>query len=177
MAVRRKHVRSLVDQLLEQHGISGPPVPVETIVEALGLEVRRAPAEGDLSGFLYRDRQEKTAAIGVNSTHPTSRQRFTLGHELGHYLLHDRDGIHVDRRFNIKLRNAKSSQGTDDEEKEANLFAAELLMPERMLKAELAVIEQLDLEDEASLVRLAEKYAVSVQALSFRVANLGLVMI
>ena len=37
------------------------------------------------------------------------------------------------------------------------------------------MIEQLDLEDEASLVRLAEQYAVSVQALSFRVANLGLV--
>ena len=33
---------------------------------------------------------------------------------------------HVDRRFEIRLRNVKSSEGADDEEKEANLFAAEL---------------------------------------------------
>jgi IrrE N-terminal-like domain len=57
--------------------------------------------------------------------------------------------------------------------KEANLFAAELLMPERILKADLAMIEQLDVEDEAFLGRLAGKYEVSVQALSFRVANLA----
>ena len=133
MAVRRKQIRSLVDQLLQQHSIVGPPVPVEKIATALGLELRRAPAEEDLSGFLYRDRQKKTATIGVNSTHHPNRQRFTVGHELGHYLLHDRDGIHVDRRFEIKLRNAKSSEGTDDEEKEANLFAAELLMPHEFL--------------------------------------------
>jgi Zn-dependent peptidase ImmA (M78 family) len=177
MAVRRKHIRDLVDRLLEQHGIISPPVPVEKIAEAFGLELRRAPAEEDLSGFLYRDRHKKTAAVGVNSTHHANRQRFTIGHELGHYLLHDLEGIHVDRRFEVKLRNGKSGEETDDQEKEANLFAAELLMPERILKADLAMIEQLDLEDEASLVRLSERYAVSVQALSFRVANLGLVTI
>jgi Zn-dependent peptidase ImmA (M78 family) len=177
MAVRRKHIRDLVERLLDQHGIVGPPVPVEKIAGALGLELRRAPAEDDLSGFLYRDRHKKTAAVGVNSTHHANRQRFTIGHELGHYLLHDLEGIHVDRRFEVKLRNGKLGEATDDQEKEANLFAAELLMPERILKADLAMIEQLDLEDEASLGRLAGKYEVSVQALNFRVANLGLVTI
>lgn len=177
MAVRRKHIRDLVNRLLEQHRVVGPPVPVEKIVDTLGLELRRAPAEDDLSGFLYRDRHKNTAAIGVNSTHQANRQRFTIGHELGHFLLHDHEGIHVDRRFEVKLRINRSSEESDDQENEANLFAAELLMPESILKADLAKIEQLDLEDEASLVRLAGKYAVSVQALSFRVANLGLVTI
>ena len=173
MAVRRKHIRSLVDQLLQTHNVTAPPVPVEKIVEALGLEVRRAPAEDDLSGFLYRDRQKKTATIGVNSTHHTNRQRFTLGHELGHYLLHDYDGIHVDRRFQIKLRNAKSSEGTDDEEKEANLFAAELLMPKQMVEAAINSVEGLDLEDQQDLNDLATQFNVSVQAIAFRLAYLG----
>lgn len=68
-----------------------------------------------------------------------------MGHELGHYLLHDRDGIHVDRRFAIKLRNPKSSEGTDDEEKEANLFAAELLMPKQMVQNTISTVDGLDL--------------------------------
>jgi Zn-dependent peptidase ImmA (M78 family) len=177
MAVRRKHIRSLVDQLLQQHGITAPPVPVEKIVEALGLEVKRAPTEDDLSGFLYRDRQKKIATIGVNSTHHANRQRFTIGHELGHYLLHDQEGIHVDRRFEIKLRNAKSSEGTDDEEKEANLFSAELLMPNSFLDSDIAKVVPVDLEDEESLTRLAVMYGVSTQALIFRLAYLGHVQI
>jgi len=44
----------------------------------------------------------------------------------------------VDRRFEINLRNGKSSHGTDDEEKDVNLFPAELLMREGMLKADTA---------------------------------------
>ncbi len=150
---------------------------MEKIADALGLKLRRAPAEVDLSGFLYRDRKQKRATIGVNSTHHPNRQRFTVGHELGHYLLHDRDGIHVDRRFEIKLRNAKSSEGTDDEEKEANLFAAELLMPQAFLLKDITELGQVDLENEESLRQLAEQYRVSTQALSFRLGYLGFVRI
>ena len=113
----------------------------------------------------------------MNSTHHENRQRFTIGHELEHFFLHDRDCIHVDRRFEIKLRNAKSSEGTEDEEKEANLFASELLLPKRLLDADITKVQQLDLEDEPALVRLAEQYAASVPALSFRLAYLGLVKI
>ena len=42
-AARKKHIRGLVDRLLEQHGAGAPPLPVEKIVEAFGLEIRRAP--------------------------------------------------------------------------------------------------------------------------------------
>jgi Zn-dependent peptidase ImmA (M78 family) len=115
-------------------------------------------------------------SVSIRHITPTSNDS-PIGHELGHYLLHDHDGIHVDRRFELTLRNARVIARTDDDEKEANLFAAELLMPQGLLKADLATMEQLDLEDEASMVRLAEQYAVSVQALNFRVANLGLVTI
>ncbi|MBM4001765.1 MAG: ImmA/IrrE family metallo-endopeptidase [Planctomycetes bacterium] len=104
-------------------------------------------------------------------------QRFTIGHELGHYLLHDQEGIHIDRRFEIKLRNAKSSEGIDDEEKEANLFSAELLLPNSFLDSDIAKVVPVDLEDEESLTRLAAMYGVSTQALIFRLAHLGHVQI
>jgi Zn-dependent peptidase ImmA (M78 family) len=173
MAVRRKHIRTVTERLLQAHGAKERPVPVERIVNALGLIVRRSPAEDDLSGFLYRDRESNNATIGINSTHQSNRQRFTLAHELGHFLLHDQDAIHVDRRFEIRLRNAKSSEGTDNEEKEANLFAAELLMPKGLIETDIAKVEQVDLEDEESLTRMAAEYGVSTQALIFRLAYLG----
>jgi Zn-dependent peptidase ImmA (M78 family) len=171
--VRRKHIRGLVNELLARFGMSQAPVPVETIARSLGIAVQRTAAEDDLSGFVYRDRTEKTAVIGVNANHPRNRQNFTVAHELGHYLLHDCEGIHVDRRFHVMLRNPKSSEGTSIEEKEANLFAAELLMPVPFLEQDLAEIDAVDLEDETVIAKLARRYGVSTQAMVFRLGYLG----
>jgi Zn-dependent peptidase ImmA (M78 family) len=125
-----------------------------------------------LSGFLYRDAEQKI--IGVNTQHAKVRQNFTVAHELAHLLLHDEERLHVDRDFStVRMRNDVSSQGIDDAEKEANLFAAELLMPEIFLRQDLAEHKALDLYDDNLIPDLAGKYGVSVQALMFRLQYLG----
>ncbi len=171
--VRRKHVRRLALRLLSEHAIDSAPVPVADIADDLGVAVQFAPAQDDLSGFLLRDHGAKRSVIGVNSGHSESRQKFTIAHELGHFLLHDYEDIHVDRGFSVKLRSGKSSEGTDDEEKEANLFAAELLMPKHFIESDLDEIEDLDLVDEDVIAELASKYGVSTQAMTFRLSYLG----
>jgi len=171
--VRRKHIRALVQRLLAEHHVRAAPVEVADIAKALGVEVQETPAEDDLSGFLYRDRKRDSAIIGVNADHHPNRRNFTTAHELGHYLLHDFDDVHVDRDFRVWLRNDASSQGTDIEEKEANLFAAELLMPQHFLARDVEEIGTIDLMDEAVLQELASKYGVSTQAMTFRLAYLG----
>lgn len=171
--VRRKHIRALVERLLTEHGVRSGAVPVIEIANAMGAKVKFEPAEDDLSGFLYRDRSRKTAVIGVNADHHPNRQHFTAAHELGHFLLHDFDDVHVDRKFKVWLRSEASSQGTDIEEKEANLFAAELLMPARFLSKEIEQIGSVDVLDDTSIRDLAEKYDVSLQAMTFRLAYLG----
>lgn len=171
--VRRKHIRTLVQRLLAEHHVRSAPVAVADIAKALGVEVQETPAEDDLSGFLYRDRKRKSVIIGVNADHSPNRRNFTAAHELGHYLLHDFDDVHVDREFKVWLRNDISSQGTDIEEKEANLFAAELLMPLHFLKHDVEEIGTIDLMNEDVLQELARKYGVSTQAMTFRLAYLG----
>lgn len=171
--VRRKHIRALVEQLLREHHIRSAPVPVEQVAKALGAEVRFEPAEDDLSGFLYRDRKLKRAVIGVNADHHRNRQHFTAAHELGHFLLHDFKDIHVDRQFKVWLRSEASSQGTNIEEKEANLFAAEFLMPAQFLERDIEKIGVFDLLDERIIARLADEYGVSAQAMTFRLSYLG----
>jgi Zn-dependent peptidase ImmA (M78 family) len=171
--VRRRHIRLLVNRLLNDHQIRFAPVPVAVLAKALGAEVQYQPAEDDLSGFLYCDRQRKTAIIGVNSGHHPNRQNFTAAHELGHFLLHDFDTVHVDRQFKVWLRSETSSQGTDPEEKEANLFAAELLMPAKFLEKDIEEVGTFDLFNEAIIQDLAARYGVSPQAMTFRLAYLG----
>jgi len=65
-----------------------------------------------------------------------------------------------------------SGKGIDVEEKEANLFAAELLMPASFIEQDLANLETLDLLDDEGLKILADKYKVSTTALTFRLAYL-----
>jgi Zn-dependent peptidase ImmA (M78 family) len=173
--VRRRHIRALAERLLSEHHVRSAPVPVAEIAQSLGADVHFEPADDDLSGFLYRDRKRKRAVIGVNADHHPNRRNFTAAHELGHFLLHDFDDVHVDRQFKVWLRSEASSQGTDLEEKEANLFAAEFLMPATFLERDVQRIGAFDMLDEEVIARLAEEYGVSAQAMTFRLTYLGYV--
>jgi Zn-dependent peptidase ImmA (M78 family) len=161
----------VVETLLAENNITEAPVMVSQIAKAKGARIFVQSLEGDLSGFLYRDKAQ--AVIGVNTRHSPARQNFTISHELGHLLLHDQEQLHIDHEFRVRLRNDVSSQGTDEAEQEANFFAASLLMPREFLKKDLATEEYVDLLDDNFLHGLARKYGVSTQALVNRLKNLG----
>jgi|SRR5271165_1167237 len=171
MAMRRRKIEAMVQALLTENGITEARVPVSKIAKAKGARIFVDSLEGDLSGFLYRDKAQ--AVIGVNTRHAPVRQNFTIGHELGHLLLHDQEQLHVDHEFRVRLRDDVSSQGTDEAEREANFFAASLLMPKDFLEADLAKEDYVDLLDDQLLHTLARKYGVSTQALVNRLKNLG----
>lgn len=177
MAVRRRLIRKLASDLLARNGVVGPAVPVKRLVRSLGAELREEAAERDLSGFLLRDVDANKATIGVNAAHVEVRRRFTIAHEIGHLLLHEGERVHVDRTdriYTLKLRNDQSALGTNVEEQEANLFAAELLMPVTFIENDLREAGgTLDVEDEDVMRELARRYKVSLQSLTFRLAYLG----
>jgi Zn-dependent peptidase ImmA (M78 family) len=175
MAIRRKQIRQLVDTLLAQHSITNGAVPVDVIARNLGIEIRLDKVDDGLSGFIVRDKESRKAIIGANKSHHPHRRRFTIAHELGHFLLHEGHIVHLDENrgaFRINLRNSESASGEDNDEKEANLFAAELLMPAAFLQEDLLGKDLDLLEDSDFLSNLAKKYKVSVQALTFRLAYL-----
>jgi len=172
VAVRRKKIEGLVQELLERHNVKHAPVPIEKFAKTLGARIYYQSLEDNISGFLYRDKDQNV--IGVNTHHARVRQNFTTAHELGHLMLHDQEQLHVDHDFRVvRLRDSASSQGADEAEREANLFAATLLMPETFLNADLAGLEFFDLLDDSVLLDLARKYGVSTQALVNRLKNLG----
>jgi Zn-dependent peptidase ImmA (M78 family) len=99
------------------------PVPVHRIAEdLLGLHVATADLK-ELSGALYPAERE----IRVNVSEPETRRRFTLAHELGHWVCHCLGG----RDEPVFCRHQDMDSWVDRAlEREANVFAAELVMPE-----------------------------------------------
>jgi len=171
-------MRNLVERLLAAAKVKTPPVPVDDLIRAQGVEITRKKFDDETSGLVYVDPKTGLAVIGLNVSHSKTRQRFTLAHELGHFLLHNRGagGLHVDEGdFFVRFRDRHSADGFDKEEREANAFAAELLMPSCFLERDIKKLtDGLSLSDDADVRRLANRYGVSLQALSIRLAKIGL---
>ena len=159
-----------VKSLLERNLVAAPPVNVEAVAARIGVHLRKTPTEDDVSGFLLK--QGPISVIGVNALHHPNRQRFTIAHEIGHFMLDHFDEVHVDKAV-IKLRNEASRKGILKEEVEANRFAAELLMPREFLEKELSRGSLSDLLDDHGMQQLAKRFQVSVQAMSNRLTSLG----
>lgn len=137
-----------------------PPVDVQVVARELGVAVFARPFPNALSALILR--HGKNAFIGVNSHQAPVRQRFSVAHELGHFVLHHADHHFIDYAGGLE----GEVPGYDwEHERAANQFAAELLMPEAMVRKDART---------TSLARLARRYDVSQEALGFRLANLGL---
>lgn len=165
------NIQQKASELLRSGKVRRPPVPVERIAGSLGIAVHYSPSKDDVSGALVR--KGKHVLIGVNSFHHVNRQRFTIAHELGHFLLHKGVQFHVDEDFRVNWRTEESSQATNWEEIQANRFAAELLMPVEFLERDLVAHSEID---EYVIRDLATKYKVSPQSMQIRLTNLGYVI-
>lgn len=177
MVTRQQRIQKLADALIDKNKITAPPIPIKKIIRAHGLQLAiSAIPNSDISGFLLREKSR--IIIGINAKDVPVRQRFTMAHELGHYLLHPNqpDELHVDRGgWSIQFRNSKSSLGTDNLESEANTFAAELLMPRIFLAKDLEKYGgQIDLFNDTLIRVMAQKYDVSRDAMRIRLGYLGM---
>lgn len=120
--------------ILNTFGVDSPPVPLAAIVAAHGLNIFYAdfstiPDGNKIAGFIDFDNHR----IVVNKDDPPNRQRFTVAHELGHYILH-KDYIKDQEKYKVLLRRPLKDREYTPEEKEANCFAAYLLVPSDLLK-------------------------------------------
>jgi len=154
----------LADSVRRQVGLNDDDLPAEPdgfaawIEEYLGIDVCIAPLPSGLDGLALSSGQFRLALIssGVAAT----RQRFTLGHEICHLLSGDVQDLMVDE--DVFGRHAA-------EERRANAFAAAFLMPAQAIRA---ATENQTL-DEALIVSLLGRFRVSLDALAFRMHNVG----
>lgn len=158
-----------VEQLLAEAGVDTAPVPVQQVAEHLGINIEFVDLGEDCSAVLVRN--GNSTAIGVNKNHYPNRQRFSIAHEIAHFVLH-KGNTYVDKGYRVNFRDLESGSGTKMEEMEANAFAAALLMPATWVKDAFKQ-QPFDLtEDDNSLEMLAKKFKVSTQAMTYRLINL-----
>ena len=145
------------------------PVPVEKLPAQLGIGLKKAWLDEGISGMLER-KSDGRFHITINALDPPTRQRFTLAHELGHYMLHQRlvgDGVDDDKAYRSTHRGKyHNTLIGPQEETEANKFAANLLMPKDLIVAEWS-------KDGATLQSMAVLFQVSEQAMSIRLGLQG----
>jgi Zn-dependent peptidase ImmA (M78 family) len=141
----------------------GCEVNVEAIASKLKIKVVRDQLSDNISGVFIK--KDSNLVLGVNSNHSITRQRFTIAHEIGHYLLHSNETLHLDKDKNdseIFFRSDVSSLN----EVEANHFAAELLMPQELVQRCID-------HDITSIFQLSNLFNVSEDAIKYRLINLG----
>jgi Zn-dependent peptidase ImmA (M78 family)/lambda repressor-like predicted transcriptional regulator len=156
----------LADRLRSQLGLGIADLAPEVATLAASIEskfsidVAIEPLPDGLDGLAVAHRP--FGLIMVSSSIPATRQRYTMAHELGHLMAGDGHKI-IDE--NVLL-------GKSPEESRANSFAAAFLMPAGALRAafegQSAVGEQL-------MADLLGRYRVSLDALAFRLHNVGLI--
>lgn len=173
---RFKQIEEIAERILRQTQSLTVPVPVYRVADELLLRVIGHDFGPEISGILIKNGGVTT--IGYNSENSPKRRRFTVAHEIGHYALeHQREGMFIDnadQHFSIMFRDVKSSTGESLQEREANAFAAAMLMPKSLLIDQISKAN-FDLSDEDDIVQqLATLFEVSTQAMTYRLANIGI---
>ncbi|MBS1706752.1 MAG: ImmA/IrrE family metallo-endopeptidase [Armatimonadetes bacterium] len=139
--------------LLEEYCIEEPPVDVFALAEREGLSVIEAKFEdGRIAGLI--DVPEERVIVNQDDAAP--RQAFTVAHELGHWVLH-RAKLLESPELSIQYRAGYLEQN-EAWEKEANAFAAELLVPRTWLPS----YEHLPIE------KIAQIFGVSKEVIGYR---------
>lgn len=147
--------------ILERHQ-NAPPVKVSRIAGDLGIPTSVASFLPNISGQLRRtDNTPSGFQIRVSRSEGRERQRFTIAHELAHYFLH-RDLIKHEISDNILLRSGLS----DRLEVEANALGAYIIMPDKLLRANVA--HEPEGLSRTEVERLASIFQVSFDAMRIR---------
>lgn len=178
-------IERVAQEVLRQAGALSFPTDLDKVLASLNVRVHDEDMESDVSGVLIVKGNQRH--VLVNKAHSPNRQRFTIAHELGHLCLHDDEGeaeverMFIDRQIRVYHRVGEASssvykqEGSQTDlwqEREANMFAACLLMPSHHVTR--AALER-DLFDEMSVASLARSFDVSEQAMSIRLQQLKLV--
>lgn len=142
--------------------IAKPPVDIKQMAIDLGLALSEVPFAADVSGKLAREGEG--FRIYVNAHHGENRKRFTIAHEIAHFLLHQ--DLIRDEVVDSELYRSDQIQGRY--ETQANSLAADLLMPQNLVDQSYSQFVSSGIESDDLLSRMAELFQVSKDAMRIR---------
>jgi Zn-dependent peptidase ImmA (M78 family) len=168
--VRRQEETEMLDEairtpveIVDEH-LNSVPVDVHEMARALGLKITYDPTmSGEISGKIECP-IDGPCRITVNANHSPVRQRFTIAHEIAHYVLHrDRigDGVVDNGLYRSRLG--------EPIERQANRYAAVILMPRDLVRERWQAGSR-------TAEALARDFGVSAAVAEIRMRELGCVL-
>jgi Zn-dependent peptidase ImmA (M78 family) len=146
------------------------PVNVNEICEELNIEIVQydftkleEQFKHPISGALVLNAENNSKQIFVNKNDSSQRKRFTIAHELGHYILHQDTDTGFGKGVNVSFRALKNQV-----EREADNYAANLLMNNESIR------KYYDVMVFKLLTEISDNFNVSKQAMAYKLDTLGL---
>lgn len=156
-------------EIHRQFGTIQPPVPVDEIARALDIEEIVASPMRGYEGLLITDPQRDRGVIQVNSSSSAQRRRFSIGHELGHFLCGWHNQVTASG-FMCTRSDMSAPTGNERhimQEREANAFSIELLAPSHLAAPHLKRLPDLE-----RVLDLHQRLHISKAAAARRYAGL-----
>jgi len=162
-----------VQKIHKENNQHSPPINVFNIANNEGIDLKYLPkkkvSERGIEGELSYANRKKQWTIYFNGHNTTTRQKFTVAHELGHYFVHN-------NFFQDSSDTMFRDVQWDMAELQANQFASELLMPvEMVVKEGEKIIDTVETKNDF-ISKMAYIFMVSQLAMRFRLINLGILI-
>ncbi len=172
--MNRNEIVEKAKEICNQHGIASYPVNIVDLCNKHGLKVFEECLPPNVAGFIVVQKENfnkynTNKLIVVNTANSPGRKRFTIAHELGHYVLHNKSGELYAHR------DAGQSGGI---ETEANVFASCVLMPESAIDEAVQELKESfwgDIDDASLVHYISERFAVSNEAATVRLRQLKVI--
>ena len=152
-------------------------MPIEKVAHHLNLRIEAAHL-GDIAGMLIV--RGDRGAIGYYSAHSVMRRRFTIAHDISHFLLHARRNrtpqFFADKHVLFRPPGDGRASHVCRRDAEANQFGATLLMPRSAILKEIEFHDS-DLDDEEAIKYFANRFRVNAAVVAGRLMNLQLLLL
>lgn len=160
------YMKERVEEFLKIQGIQfKAPLDLNEILASLDIELEEKQLDDSVSGVLIFN--EGKYKIVLNHAEPNVRKRYTIAHEIGHFFLHATNMDVFNSKSEDEFFRTVGNVGDGLKEKEANAFAAELLMPEAQLREKFVLCK-------GDIFLIADYFKVSETACKYRCKNLNL---
>nr|VFK58549.1 MAG: protein of unknown function (DUF955) [Candidatus Kentron sp. TUN]VFK64614.1 MAG: protein of unknown function (DUF955) [Candidatus Kentron sp. TUN]VFK67389.1 MAG: protein of unknown function (DUF955) [Candidatus Kentron sp. TUN] len=178
-----KDPRDLVRIMKDEGVIKGLPIDIDAIASKLGITIEHdhSMSSSRIIGEISFNNETPIIRINPKQNDYEPRRRFTVAHEIGHYCLHSSETRMTFKDSKDSMSRTKSY--TDKFEREANDFAAGLLMPVSYInetakdlakKYKQSTLGKRRLID-AIIWDMANEFNVSNVAMSYRLQKLGVI--
>lgn len=163
----------VAQMILDRLGIEEVPIPIVAIMKSLNFQVVAGELKDEISGIIGIDDDlaknfKSSKVIAINNKDNVGHQRFTMAHELAHYLF----DFDVSNQI-VYYNTYNTFEDENEEERRANYFAANLLMPEKKFKKEFDnVVIKNNLY--VTVEKLSQIFQVSGEAVRRRISELSL---